>query len=474
MRQYLQGKGVASGDIGYDKPSGQVTIRGQNFYKPELNAAGTTFSNQQNLENAFKTYAAQRPVIQPQQGNAIPGALAGATAGIKSTGIPKTTNVTSLPTTPPGSPYASQYEDIMKRLDESNKDLQQPVDIYNSPEYAAAKAQQDKAATQSTRRAQESMGASGFGRSTNLQDRAQGIQNEANDYLQTQLVPQIQNALQNKNQQQYNNLLSQFNTIYQLVNQAQSQSNADRTFEAGRQDAATVATGIYNPSGLSYQDVQSQMDKNSAAYATATPEEQQRIHAENIALGQQLGKTYEPQTGTYSQGQGFVGTKTLTAKKVEQELETGKMSNEAAEYNLKQLKDPNSATNKAKAYDAEIKRLELAALPEMQRQELEKIKKTISDIGVTHYKPQTDAEKQYDEQQVVKIKAEIDKIKNVTDKTDYNKDIDRIAKLYVTEGQYGAAPKVNNPTAMRSAIIALNMDDSETDRYLTMYGLPIN
>ncbi len=57
---------------------------------------------------------------------------------------------------------------------------------------------------------------------------------------------------------------------------------------------------------------------------------------------------------------------------------------------------------------------------------------------------------------------------------DYSKDIDRIVSLYVTPGQYGGAAKVSNPTAMRNAIIALGMDDSETDRYLTMFGLPIN
>lgn len=320
VRSYLTGKGVPNASIDYDKNSGNVTINKQPFYKPELNMSGSTYSNQANLDNAYKTYSASQPQPTSQ-------------TGLTRVDPPQTgmssisTNVPSNANTGYQNPYVSQYEDIMKRLDESNKALQQPVDIYSSPEYAAAKANQDKAAQQSTRKAQESMGASGFGRSTNLADRAQGIQNEANDYLQTQLVPQIQSALQNKNQQQYNNLLSQFNTIYSLVNQADSQhqnevsnANADRTFEAGRQDAATAATGIYNPTGLSYEEVKAQMAKNSQAYGSATPEEQARLHDENIQLGASLGQTYDSKTGGYSKDQGFVGSKTIQAKQLDSQL----------------------------------------------------------------------------------------------------------------------------------------------------------
>jgi len=61
-----------------------------------------------------------------------------------------------------------------------------------------------------------------------------------------------------------------------------------------------------------------------------------------------------------------------------------------------------------------------------------------------------------------------------TSSANYDKDISRIADIYVTAEQYGSPAKVNNPTAMRNAIIALGMDDEATDRYLTIYGLPVN
>lgn len=96
----------------------------------------------------------------------------------------------------------------------------------------------------------------------------------------------------------------------------------------------------------------------------------------------------------------------------EQELASGKMSQQAAEYNLAELTNPNSATNQAKALELKMAELEAANLPETQRLELQKLRKQIADIGKVHYKPQTAAEKEYDEAQVRKINAEILKIEN--------------------------------------------------------------
>lgn len=105
------------------------------------------------------------------------------------------------------------------------------------------------------------------------------------------------------------------------------------------------------------------------------------------------------------------------AQLFEQQLASGEMSQKAAEYNYQQLIDPNSATNQAKTLDLQMKELEAKNLPEKEKLELQKLRKQIADIGVVHYKPQTEAEKEYDKQQVVKIKAEIAKIKNEVPET---------------------------------------------------------
>ncbi len=247
VRSYLQGQGVQNSDIGYDPNSGNVTVRGQNFIKPSANLAGTTYDSQQNLDNAYGNYKKSLPVIQSNEtptstGATSPAGSLGATMGkfmgqlgISQNDVNAQQNKQAQPTYT--NPYAQTIKDIIQHLSDKSAAMQQPVDIYSTPEYAAAKAQQDKSAQQSMRQSQESMGQTGFGRSTNLGEAVNRQQNDANNYLQTQLVPQIQNAIQSRDQQSYQNLLSQYNAIYQLANEADTQhqqditnANADRTF----------------------------------------------------------------------------------------------------------------------------------------------------------------------------------------------------------------------------------------------------
>lgn len=313
VRQYLQGKGVSSGDIGYDPSSQNVTIRGQNFYKPELNMAGTTYSNQNNLDNAYNNYSKTLPTIQPDGTTAYgTGSSAGGNAGTGVTTVQAPKDVTKPASTGYTNPYTQMIGDLIKHLSDTSNAPQQ--DIYSTPQYAAAKANQDRMAAESIRHASEAAAGAGLGHSTIMTDRTQRIQNDANQQLATQLVPQIQAQLAQQRQQELNNQENQLRDYMTLGQQADVQNNANRTFEAGRQDAATAATGIYNPTGQSVQDVQAKMDANSAAYAAASPAEKDRLHTENMQLAGLLGKTYDKGTGTYSEGQGFVGTKTIAGR----------------------------------------------------------------------------------------------------------------------------------------------------------------
>src|SRR5690606_33701740 len=92
--------------------------------------------------------------------------------------------------TPQANPYDSQVNNtlsqIMNRLNTPST-----YDPYNSPEYAAYQAQAQRQANQGIRTAQESMGAAGLGRATNLADRAQNIQNDATEYMNLQVLPQL-------------------------------------------------------------------------------------------------------------------------------------------------------------------------------------------------------------------------------------------------------------------------------------------
>lgn len=129
-------------------------------------------------------------------------------------------------------------------------------------------------------------------------------------------------------------------------------------------DAATYTGNYTSPQNTA---IQQQMAKNSAAYASASPEEQQRLHNENLALGKQLGQTYDPNTGTYSGGNGSVRTiagQTLDMNNAKDMATlTGYMSDGKGGYiptNAKQQQDLSNAwtaTNNLGSVTPELSRL---------------------------------------------------------------------------------------------------------------------
>lgn len=205
IRSGLVNKGIADSDIGYNKSNGMVTVKGQDFLKAGKNYNGTTFSTEQDFNNAWNDY--QKSLQQPAQSTVTTNT--GAYTGNQTAGYsPYNTK----------NPYDTQYNDLLKTLmnQAQNPTLIDVNQIYASPQYAAYQAQAQKGAHDAIRAAQESMGASGFGRSTALGERSQGIQNDANAYLNTQVIPMLMTQAQNERQQQLQN---QFAMLDQLANQ---------------------------------------------------------------------------------------------------------------------------------------------------------------------------------------------------------------------------------------------------------------
>lgn len=184
VRNQLNAKGVDNSRIGYDKTTGYVTLDGQNFLKPQTIQQGTSYTNANDFNNAYSSYNIN------QNTNAIQQAVQ----------------------QPQANPYDSQVNDTLQQI-MSRINTPSQYDPYNSPEYAAYQAQAQRQAQQGIRSAQESMGAAGLGRSSNLADRAQGIQNQATEYLQTQVVPQLIAANQQREQQQLSNLYNMMNAL---------------------------------------------------------------------------------------------------------------------------------------------------------------------------------------------------------------------------------------------------------------------
>jgi hypothetical protein len=203
IRQNLIGQGVKDSDIGMNKSTGYVTVGGKDAIKAPKTYNGTSYTTKQGFTNDWNNYqkSLQQPAAQVTQEVAQP-------TQPTPTYDPYKTN----------NPYDSQYNDLLKTLMDQAKNPA-PVDanaIYNSPQWAAQQAQAQKGAQQSIRSSQESLGGAGFGRSTALGERAQGIQNDANEYLNTQVLPQLMAQESASRQQQFQN---QFSTLDALMGQ---------------------------------------------------------------------------------------------------------------------------------------------------------------------------------------------------------------------------------------------------------------
>ncbi|MCP1134325.1 hypothetical protein NKT34_13555 [Paenibacillus polysaccharolyticus] len=269
IRQSLVSNGINNNDIGYNKGNGYVTVKGQDFMKPSKVLDGVSYDTQNNFNNAWNAYnkSQTQPTTAgstynttgttsptsyvPQGMTSTRDALAsygidnsrigynnGATTvdgryfGTPSANIGGTTyydqtgfnnalgnyrigdmqqqilNNTQLPQ----NAYTAQIDALLKQLGQS-ANTQSSVDAYSTPEYAAYQAQADRRAQSGIRSAQEALGSAGFGRSTALGERAQGIQNEQTEYLETQVIPMLLANERARKQQEYENMASLLNPL---------------------------------------------------------------------------------------------------------------------------------------------------------------------------------------------------------------------------------------------------------------------
>lgn len=204
IRPALREAGYSDADIGWDQGRKVVTLKGQDFINKDqlTNVAGSTFTDRQTFDNALRQYN------QGQQRNQLQDVV---------------TNY-QMPT----NPYNQQLDSQIQYLMNYARQNQQPVNAYSTPQYDAYKAQSERRAQEGTRAAQEALGSAGFGRSTVLGERAQGIQNQENEYLETQVIPQIIAAEEARRQQQFSNMSSLLDPLMNQRNYADGRAQTER------------------------------------------------------------------------------------------------------------------------------------------------------------------------------------------------------------------------------------------------------
>jgi hypothetical protein len=322
IRQNLIGQGVKDSDIGINKSTGYVTVGGKDAIKAPKTYNGTSYTTKQGFTDDWNNYS--KSLQQPVGGQVNPGSTA-VTAGQPAGNAydPYKTN----------NPYDSQYNDLLKSLMDQARNPA-PVDanaIYNSPQWAAYQAQAQKGAQQRVRASQESLGGAGFGRSTVLGERAQGIQNDANEYLNTQVLPQLMSQEAASRQQQFQN---QFSTLDALMGQ---QGVYDNRFNNANQYALNKGELTGNFRDPQADQLINKILQDKQAYGAATtPEERARITQDattnrNLLAAMGIDPASFGANRTFEQAQSGLsgaGVQTLSAKdqKFNQEVTTAQLT----------------------------------------------------------------------------------------------------------------------------------------------------
>jgi len=295
IRQALNDQGIGNERIGWDNNRKMVTVDGKDFMQGTTKN-GTSYSNSNTFNQALNNfngsgYSSIGPVGEP---------------AVMDAGNPYDNQVNSL------------LNDLMNRINNP-----QSYDVYNSPEYQAAQQNVQRQADQSIRGAQESLGASGFARSTNLTDRTQRIQNDANEYMNTQIVPQLLSQNQSQQQQDYNNLFNILNSLQ--GQQGLYDTREQQTFE---NDVTMATLTGYLPDG------------------TPTSAQQQQELANAWAQADSLGYITEDLADLIGIP---AGTQTMAAKEYElsRQVQMGNLSNQQAQLALERDKNKNYQNQQA-------------------------------------------------------------------------------------------------------------------------------
>jgi hypothetical protein len=316
VRAALNQKGISNDRISYDPAKGGVMVDNKAFMTPGKVYNGSAYTDQTGFNNAWNQFSKPQP-----QSN-----TGGMLAGYGQKPNPQVTGFTSPSTgytppaagyTPPSTGYAPQQ--AAPSVDQRINDLysmlqnQQAFDPYSTPAYAAAQAQAQRQMQQNIRGMQEAYGSAGMGRSSGLGERALGIQNDATNYLMTQVIPQIeaQNAAQR--QQDFQNAFSL------LTPQQQQQQFAEQTAQARGQLTGSFLAPEAQQTIQALNALKAQTEQN---WQVMTPEQRVAARAQGDQLRASLqGMQVDPNlfgagvTSTQAvQNIGRVGTPTLAAQ----------------------------------------------------------------------------------------------------------------------------------------------------------------
>ena len=486
IRQGLVNKGVSNSDIAYNPGTGYVTVKGQNAIKAPKVYNGTSFTSQQDFNTQYDAFnkAQQKPAptVQPTSYGQSQPSYGQAPAATQK--APQQYN--PYQQTTQQNPYTQQADQIIQQLMNYGQN-QQNFDPYSSNAYKAAESQANRQAQQGIRMAQESLGQSGFGRSTNLAERAQGYAGDATEYLMTQVVPQLEAQEQARRQQEYNNILSALSPL--MNQQGRADDLVQRDFDNNL--SVTDRTGYYKPRGADEIISQLMGLKQQAEAPTITRDARAGLSSEaDILRGQLQAMGVDPALfgSNVSQSQAAQNVNRAGQMTVGKQAQDFAQRADIRDYKRDVLESDRGydrgVLESDRAYDIDkanstiqqrgsdlsnqLASLQLESYPEEQRLRIEQMKKELDQIGKDPY--QSAADQRMDELKIEMSELELQKLREGTTEQPSVEEMRTYFDSMAQRDQYDNT--LQNAESMENAI--LNSDLSDYDKYqmYLRYSIP--
>lgn len=159
----------------------------------------------------------------------------------------------------------------------------------------------------------------------------------------------------------------------------------------------------------------------------------------------------------------------LQLQQLQQQVNSGAISNQTAQYQLQQLTDPTSVTNQVAALDLQMKQIDASNYSEQQKLQLEQLRKTVAEIGKVQ--PVSSYEQQMQSLDLQKAQLQLQQLQNPTTPT---MTAEEYATSYLDKSvQRDEDGAITNLNDVKAQILQSGLPDGDIAKLYLRYGIPL-
>lgn len=159
----------------------------------------------------------------------------------------------------------------------------------------------------------------------------------------------------------------------------------------------------------------------------------------------------------------------LQLQQLQQQVNSGAISNQTAQYQLQQLTDPTSVTNQVAALDLQMKQIDASNYSQQQKLQLEQLRKTVEQIGKVQ--PVSAYEQQMQSLDLQKAELQLQQLMNPTTPTIT---AEEYATSYLDKSvQRDEDGVITNLNDVKAQILQSGLPDSDIAKLYLRYGIPL-